>query len=56
LCERTLFVLVLEEVLEQREHRLRSRVIRECLVRWRGGDFQWRMPHGREGIYCSTQG
>ena len=27
--------LVLEEVLEKREHRLRSRVIRECLVRWR---------------------
>jgi hypothetical protein len=28
--------LVPEEILEQREHRLRSRVIRECLVRWRG--------------------
>jgi hypothetical protein len=28
--------LVLKEVLEQRERRLRSRVIRECLVRWRG--------------------
>jgi hypothetical protein len=28
--------LVSEEVLEQRECRLRSRVIRECLVRWRG--------------------
>jgi hypothetical protein len=28
--------LVPEEVLESKEHRLRSRVIRECLVRWRG--------------------
>jgi hypothetical protein len=28
--------LVLEEVLEKRERRLRSRVIRECLVIWRG--------------------
>jgi hypothetical protein len=28
--------LMLEEVLERRERRLRSRVIRECLVRWRG--------------------
>jgi hypothetical protein len=28
--------LVLEEVLKQREHKLRSKVIRECLVRWRG--------------------
>jgi hypothetical protein len=28
--------LVPEEVLEHREHRLRSRIIRECLVRWRG--------------------
>jgi hypothetical protein len=28
--------LVPEEVLEFRERRLRSRVIRECLVRWRG--------------------
>jgi hypothetical protein len=28
--------LVPEEVLEQRERRLKSRVIRECLVRWRG--------------------
>jgi hypothetical protein len=27
---------VTEEVLEQREHMLRIRVIRECLVRWRG--------------------
>jgi hypothetical protein len=28
--------LVSEEVLEHRERRLRSRVIRECLIRWRG--------------------
>ena len=28
--------LVPEEVLEFRERRLRSRVIKECLVRWRG--------------------
>ena len=28
--------LVLEEVLEFQEHKLRSRVIRECLIRWRG--------------------
>jgi hypothetical protein len=28
--------LVPEEVLEFRERRLRSMVIRECLVRWRG--------------------
>jgi hypothetical protein len=28
--------LVPEEVLEHKERRLRSRVIRECLVRWRG--------------------
>jgi hypothetical protein len=28
--------LVSEEVLKQRECRLRSRVIKECLVRWRG--------------------
>jgi hypothetical protein len=28
--------LVLEEVLEFRERKLRSRVIRECLIRWRG--------------------
>jgi hypothetical protein len=28
--------LVLEEVLEFREWKLRSRVIRECLIRWRG--------------------
>jgi hypothetical protein len=28
--------LVPEEILEFREKRLRSRVIRECLVRWRG--------------------
>jgi hypothetical protein len=28
--------LVLEEVLEQRERRLRNRVINECLIRWRG--------------------
>jgi hypothetical protein len=28
--------LVLEEVLEFRERKLRSRVIKECLIRWRG--------------------
>jgi hypothetical protein len=28
--------LVPEEILEFRERKLRSRVIRECLVRWRG--------------------
>ena len=28
--------LVPEEVLEFRERKLRSRVIRECLMRWRG--------------------
>jgi len=28
--------LVLEEVLEFQERRLRSRFIRECLIRWRG--------------------
>jgi hypothetical protein len=28
--------LVLEEVLEFREQKLRGRVIRECLIRWRG--------------------
>jgi hypothetical protein len=28
--------LVLEEVLEFQERKLRSKVIRECLIRWRG--------------------
>jgi hypothetical protein len=28
--------LVLEEVLEFQEWRLRSKVIRECLIKWRG--------------------
>jgi hypothetical protein len=28
--------LVSEEVLEFREQKLRSRIIRECLIRWRG--------------------
>ena len=28
--------LVLEELLEFREWKLRRRVIRECLIRWRG--------------------
>jgi hypothetical protein len=40
--------LVPKEVLEQREHRLRSRVIRECFVRWRGlpmEDATWEGEH-----------
>jgi hypothetical protein len=40
--------LVPEEVLEQRERRLRSRVITECLVRWRGlpvEDATWEGEH-----------
>jgi hypothetical protein len=40
--------LVPEEVLEQREHRLSSRIIRECLVRWRGlpvEDATWEGEH-----------
>ena len=40
--------IVSEEVLEQRESRLRSRVIRECLVRWRGlpvEDVTWEGEH-----------
>jgi hypothetical protein len=40
--------LVLEEVLEQREHELKSRVIRVCLVRWRGlpmEDATWEGEH-----------
>jgi hypothetical protein len=40
--------LVSEEVLERREHRLRSRVIRECLIRWRGlplEDATWEGEH-----------
>ena len=28
--------LVLEEILEERERQLRSKVIQECLIRWRG--------------------
>jgi hypothetical protein len=40
--------LVPEEVLEQRERRLRSMIIRECLVRWRGfpvEDATWEGEH-----------
>jgi hypothetical protein len=40
--------LVLEEVLERRECRLRSKVIKECLVRWRGlpmEDATWEGEH-----------
>jgi hypothetical protein len=40
--------LVPKEVLEQRECRLRSKVIRECMVRWRGlpmEDVTWEGEH-----------
>jgi hypothetical protein len=40
--------LVPEEVLKQRERRLRSKVIVECLVRWRGlpvEDATWEGEH-----------
>jgi hypothetical protein len=40
--------LVTKEVLEQRESRLSSRVIRECLVKWRGlpvEDATWEGEH-----------
>ena len=40
--------IVSKEVLEQRECKLRSRVIRECLVRWRGlpmEDATWEGEH-----------
>jgi hypothetical protein len=37
-----------EEILEKREHRLRSMIIRECVVRWRGlpmEDATWEGEH-----------
>ena len=40
--------LVPEEVLQQRESKLRSRIIREYLVRWRGlpvEDATWEGEH-----------
>ena len=40
--------LVPEEVLEQRDNRLSSRIIRECLVKWRGlpvEDATWEGEH-----------
>jgi hypothetical protein len=41
--------LVPEEVLKQRERRLKSRVIRECLVRWRGLPVECDVPFPRVG-------
>jgi hypothetical protein len=48
LYEEGLLELMAKEVLEKRERRMRSRVIRECLFRWRGlpvEDATWEGEH-----------